>query len=156
MKIKVEYINPFIQASRSVIKNIANVDISLGKAYLKTWTFPLDSFLVSIDIMGNLKGQVIFSMEEDIACNVASNMMMGIPVKELDDMSKSAVSEAVNMIMGNAATLLYDNGFNVNITPPSFELEDNIQKSLMKSNTICVPLKLSSGGTIELDLALAQ
>jgi len=58
--------------------------------------------------------------------------------------------------MGNAATLLYDNGFNVNITPPSFELEDNIQKSLMKSNTICVPLKLSSGGTIELDLALAQ
>jgi len=30
----VEYINPFIEASRTVIKTVANVGVFLGKVYL--------------------------------------------------------------------------------------------------------------------------
>ena len=36
----VEYINPFIEASRSVIKTVANIDVSLGKVFLSHLLIP--------------------------------------------------------------------------------------------------------------------
>jgi len=47
-------------------------------------------------------------------------------------MSKSALSELTNMILGNTATLLYNRGVGVEITPPSFLMGENMQISPSK------------------------
>ena len=151
-----KYINPFIEASRSVLKTAANMDISVGKIYLKTSPYSSDTVAIIIGLMGNLKGQVIISMNKLIACKIASSMMMGMPVAELDEVSKSAITEAANMILGNAATLLYNQSIKIDITPPSLLMADNMQISTPKMKTICVPLVISSGGTIELDIAAIE
>lgn len=150
----VEYINPFIEASRTVIRTVANIDISLGKVYLKTSPYTSETIVVIVGIMGGLRGQVIFSMDKLVSLKIASAMMMGMAITELDEMSKSAIAESANMILGNAATILYDKGIKIEITPPSLMMGDNIQISTPKMKTLCVPLNLSSGGTIELDIAL--
>lgn len=152
----VEYINPFLEASRLVLKSVANMDITLGKVYLKTSTYPSDALLIIIGLMGKLKGQVVFSMSKSAACQIASAMMMGMPVIELDDVSKSAVSEAANMILGNAATILSSKGFNIDITPPSMLIGNNMEISTLKAQTVCVPLNLSSGNLMELNISTIE
>jgi len=59
-------------------------------------------------------------MNKNVALTAASGMMGGLNLTELDEMSKSALSELTNMILGNTATLLYNRGVGVEITPPSF------------------------------------
>lgn len=152
----VDHINPFIQASRTVMKTVADIDVSLGKVYLKTSPYSSETIVVVVGLMGELRGQVIFSMDKPVAFKIASAMMMGMTITELDEMSKSAIAESTNMILGNAATLLYDKGIKIEITPPSLMMGDNIQISTPNMKTLCIPLILSTGGTIELDIALVE
>jgi len=152
----VDHINPFIQASRTVMKSVANIDVSLGKVYLKTSPYSSETIVVVVGLMGELRGQVIFSMDKNVAFKIASAMIMGMTVTELDEMSKSAIAESTNMILGNAATLLYDKGIKIEITPPSLMMGDNIQISTPNMKTLCIPLILSTGGTMELDIALVD
>ena len=152
----VEHINPFILASRTVMKTIANIDVSLGKVYLKTSPYSSETVVVVVGLMGELRGQVLFSMDKTVAFQIASAMMMGMPICELDEMSKSAIAESTNMILGNAATLLYEKGVKIQITPPSIMMGNNIQISTPNMRILCVPLILSTGGTIEMDIALVD
>lgn len=55
--------------------------------------------------MGEMKGQVILAIRENNAKDIASRMMFGMPVNELDEMASSALNELGNMIMGNTATI---------------------------------------------------
>lgn len=80
---------------------------------------------------------------------------MGIPVPQLNDMAKSAVSELSNMILGNAATLFSTKGITVDITPPNLIMGSNLSFNVSDSKTICVPLNAEDGSSlIELNIAI--
>ena len=152
----VKYINPFIQASRFVLKTVINMDTSIGNVYLKTLPYPVNTVAIVIGLIGDMKGQVIISMDMSIASKIASVMMMGMPVKELDELSKSAITEISNMILGNAATIFYNQGIKIEITPPSLFVGDNMEISTPKMSMVCVPLEIASIGTIELNIASVE
>jgi len=154
MSINVELINPFIQGTQSILRDVCHEESKLGKIYLKKSPYASNSIAIIIGVTGDIKGQIIFSMGIDTACSIASKMMMGMPVPELDEMAKSAIAELTNMILGNTATLFYNNGVSVDITPPSLLMGDNIQISTTKMQTICIPLQLDSGATFEIDVAI--
>ncbi len=149
----IEYINPFIEAGQIVIKQTASLEAKLGKVYLKTAPYRTEDVIIVIGLTGRIRGQAIFSMSRNLALKIASAMMMGMPVTEFDDLSKSAISEMANMIMGNAATILYNRGINIDITPPSLLLGENLQITPSKMKTICVPLIVGDGEIIELDIS---
>jgi len=92
----------------------------------------------------------------NVALTAASGMMGGLNLTELDEMSKSALSELTNMILGNTATLLYNRGVGVEITPPSFLMGENMQISPSKMKTICIPLLLGEDKKIELDISVVD
>ncbi len=150
----VEYINPFIEASQVVLKSAANMDVSLGKLYLKNSPYSSDTLAIIIGLTGTLRGQVIFSMNKNVAMGIASSMMGGMEVTEMNEIAKSAVTEATNMILGNTATIFYNNGIEIDITPPSLLMGDNMQISTSKMKTVCIPLNIASGGTVEIDIAI--
>lgn len=152
----VEHINPFIEASKTVMKTVANIDVSLGRVYLKTSPYSSETLVVVVGLMGELRGQVIFSMDKNVAFKIASAMMMGMSITKLDEMSKSAIAESTNVILGNAATLFYNRGINIQITPPSLMMGNNIQISTPNMKILSIPLILSTGGKIEMDIALAE
>ena len=87
---------------------------------------------------------VLAELFVDVAKDVASRMMMGMPVAEIDDMAKSALSELGNMIMGNAATLLANNDLKIDITPPTLGM-GSTKLSSPNMTTIRVPLVYESG-----------
>ncbi len=150
----IEYINPFIEASQTVLKQVVNVDARLGKVFLKNSPYQGESILIIVGITGKIRGQAIFTMSKAVAFKIASAMMMGMPVDELNEISKSALSELTNMILGNTATLLYNKGIGIEITPPSLLLGENLQISQSKMKTICIPLYLSDNEILEIDISV--
>jgi len=153
---KVEYINPFIQGTTNVLKNVCNEETTLGKIFLKNSPYTGETISIIIGVTGDIKGQVIFSLNIESACSIASKMMMGMPVEEMDELAKSAISELTNMILGNTATIFYNNGIMIDITPPSLIMGQNIQISTTKTETVCIPLKLSDGKEFAIDVALQE
>lgn len=151
----VEYINPFIEASQTIFRQIASMEAKLGKVYLKTSPYRSEDIIIMVGLTGKIRGQANFSMKKEFGLKLASNMMMGMPVTELDDMSKSAIAELANMIMGNAATLLYNRGIQIDITPPSLLTGENIHISQSRMRTICIPL-LVGDDTVELDISTEE
>jgi len=137
---KVEYINPFIKASKEVFKMTMNLELEVGRPYVKKTPFALKDVVLVVGITGEVKGQVIINFEMDIAKKIASKMMMGMEVNELDEMSKSAISELGNMIMGNTATLM---------------IGKEISLSFSDSQTIGLPLH-SEIGDIIYDISLKE
>ncbi|OPZ93672.1 MAG: CheY-P phosphatase CheX [Firmicutes bacterium ADurb.Bin419] len=152
----VEYINPFIEASQAVLKQTANIDARLGNVTLKESPYTSDSVVIIVGLTGKIRGQAIFSMTKKVALSIASSMMFGMPVTELDEISKSAISELTNMILGNAATILYSKGIGIEITPPSFLMGDNLQISPTKMKTISVPLIFNEDDRMEVDISVIE
>lgn len=150
----VEYINPFIEASQTVLKQTANIDAKLGSVFLKTSPYKSDCVVIIVGLTGKIRGQAMFSMPKKVALDIASAMMGGTPLAQLDEMSKSAISELSNMILGNAATILYSKGIGVEITPPSLLMGDNLQISPAKMKTICIPLIFNDGQQMEIDISV--
>ena len=150
----IEYINPFIEASQTVLKQVANVDAKLGKVFLKSAPYMGEQILIIVGITGKIRGQAIFTMSKSVAFKIASAMMFGMPVDELNEISKSALSELTNMILGNTATILYNKGIGIEITPPSLLLGENLQITPSKMKTICIPLHLEGDEILEIDISV--
>lgn len=152
---KVEHVNPFIKATTEVIKTITGMEFSVGKPFIKVSPNSLKNVVIVVGITGEIRGQAVVNMDTDTARKVASAMMMGMPVETLDEMSKSALSELGNMIMGNAATLLSNDGVSIDITPPSLMVGENISLSSGSMRTISIPL-MSEGDEITVDVSFKE
>lgn len=151
----VEYVNPFLTAASSVMKDFCNIEVQMGKPYLTRTDFEGDKFLIIVGITGQLTGQCILSMSNETACDIASHMMMGMPVPELNDMAASAVSELSNMILGNTATLFSTQGKIIDITPPSICVGKDMSITVSDSKTICVPLHYDDNSkALEINIAI--
>lgn len=150
----IEYVNPFIEASQTVLKQVSNIDAKLGKVFLRASPYKGESILIIVGITGKIRGQAIFTMTKEVAYKIASAMMFGMPVDELNEISKSALSELTNMILGNTATILYNKGIGIEITPPSLLLGENLQITQNKMKTICIPLYLSETEILEIDISV--
>lgn len=150
----VEYINPFIEASKSILMQMTGINTTLGKVYLKDSPYYSDNVMVIVGLTGKLRGQAMFTMSVNTAKKIASKMMGGMVLDQLDEIAKSAIAELTNMILGNTATILYNRGIGIEITPPSFLMGDNMQVSSTKVKTICIPLVMEDGDTMEIDIAV--
>lgn len=152
----VEHINPFIEASQAVIKQIVGLDTKLGKIFVKNSPYASDNILIIVGLTGKIRGQAVFAMNKSVALDIASSMMGGAEVIELDEISKSAISELTNMILGNTATILYNKGIGIEITPPTFLIGDNLQISNSKMKTICIPLLFGDNKQLQIDISVVK
>jgi len=152
--IKAEHINPFLMAATQVLNQMCFVETTIGKPYLKDTKYTNNSFIIIIGVTGEMRGQVMIVFENSVACDIASKMCM-MPVAHLDDLSKSALSELGNMIMGNTATIFSTKGVGIDITPPT-TCSGNVQFTTNFAKNMCVPLSYEGDKVIEFNLAITQ
>lgn len=117
--IKAEHINPFLVSAGHILEQVCQLKVTPGRISADNAFIDGDPMFIMLGITGEITGQVCIVFGEAVAKDIASRMMMGMPVNEIDDMAKSALSELGNMIMGNAATLLSANRILIDITPPA-------------------------------------
>jgi len=151
----IEYINPFIEASQSVLSQAAGLTAKLGKVFIRKQPFEQGMPLVEVGLVGQIAGQARLGIPMPVALRIVSNMMGGAKVEKMDELGVSALSELANMIMGNTATILYNKGMGVDITPPKVLFGDGAIGPPPGMQTVSVPLTVDGGGAIELDVSVA-
>ena len=114
----VNNINPFLQSTINVFESVTQMKLTVGKPALAVFSFTEPTYTITVGVVGQMKGQAVLAMSIDNAKEVASKMMFGMPIAELDDMACSALNELSNMIMGNTATVFSTQGKIIDITPP--------------------------------------
>ena len=145
---RVEYINPFVETSYRVLKEV------LGGAEVKRGELSLKS--VAMPVMGVA---VLFDMTYETALNLASKMN-GETLTQFDDLAKATISELANLITAQAVTKLHELGFKFDLTPPTLFAGEKMEIAALPGSAqnveaLIVPL-ISECGEIELNVAIRE
>jgi chemotaxis protein CheX len=151
---RVEYINPFVTASFSVIETVLGARPDKGELALRSSIFTSQQCNVITGVTGRVEGHVVYGMTLLTADKIASKML-GQPVRTFDQLAASAIAELGNMITGNAMALLSEAGFVCDITPPSIVRGSRIKISMLDIPALVVPICLEAG-IIELTVSLQE
>lgn len=151
----VRHINPFLQATLSIMEQTTGLKLAVGKPGVGNLQFPNATFILQVGVTGVLKGQVLLVMNEDNAKRIASMMMMGMPVEALDEMATSALCELSNMIMGSTATLFSTQQMAMDITPP-IALQGSNLKLQTDAQALKIPLSLDGAEMVTLYLCIGE
>ena len=152
-----EHIKPFVQGTQAIMASVCGENMNVGKMFVKAHPYKCEHAAISVQISGDVKGNVIYTMAEGTALAAASKMMGGMPVAGLDDMSRSALEELANMISSQAAMLFSGMGLKVSVTAPVFHVnagEGSFPFLQPDSKLICIPLTCQDGSVFEVDLLL--
>lgn len=149
----VKYINPFINSISGVFASFGLGEIASGSICRKDTFICRYNLTTIIGISGSIKGNIALSMPYDTARKIASAMMMGMEVAEIDEISVSALGELTNMICGQAAIEFSLQNLVAEITPPTIIHGDKMKAIISQVETTVVELS-SSLGSIELNLGL--
>ena len=151
---RVEYVNPFVEAAFNTIKTVLGVDIVRGKLYLKDTSQPVLGVAVLVGLAGDVEGRVIFDMERETALKIASDMN-GETLTEMDELVKATIMELGNMITATAVTRLQDLDFSFDLTPPVLFSGEKMELSNSGVEALIVPVDLPQG-RLEINVAIRE
>ena len=158
---RVEYINPFVEAAFNVLKEVMGVEVKRGDLYLKPSSMSIMGVAALVGLAGNVEGRVLFDMDKDTALFVVS-AMNGEEFKTMDEMAKATIQELANMITAQAVTKLHDLGFKFDLTPPALFTGDNMEVSSnmgKEVEALIVPMHMIQGakkGKIEVNVVIRE
>jgi chemotaxis protein CheX len=156
---RVEYINPFVEAAFNVLKEVLNNEVKRGDLFLKSSTMQIQGVAALVGLAGDVEGRVLFDMTKETALAVAS-VMNGEEMKALDDMVKATITELANMIAAQAVTKLHDLGFKFDLTPPALFSGENMEISnTLDVEALIVPMSLGQDGKmgkIEINVVIRE
>jgi chemotaxis protein CheX len=147
---RVEYINPFVEAAFNILKEVLNmmggdpVEVKRGDLYLKPSNMSIMGVAALVGLAGDVEGRVLFDMDKTTALFVASSMN-GETFTSVDEMVKATITELANMITAQAVTKLHDLGFKFDLTPPALFTGDNMEISNnLDVEALIVPMVLKT------------
>jgi chemotaxis protein CheX len=152
---RVEYINPFVEAAFGVLKEVLNTDVKRGDLYLKSTTMSIMGVAALVGLAGDVEGRVVFDMTKQTALGVAG-AMNNETFTAMDELAKATIQELANMITAQAVTKLHALGFKFDLTPPALFTGENMEISNREVEALIVPMELGPLGKIEINVAVRE
>jgi len=149
---RVEYINPFVEAAYNILTEVLGGEIRRGELYLKSTSMPVMGVAALVGLAGDVEGRVIFDMSLVTAMKIASRMN-NEELKEFDDLAKATITELANLITAQAVTKLHDLGFRFDLTPPALFTGENMEISDHEVEALIVPMETDQG-KVEVNVAI--
>lgn len=140
----VNLINPFIDSFLNVMPQLGFKEVKRQGISVKGKSIKNLGVMIILGIVGDIKGSIIYSLEIESAKQIASVMMMGMPVTELDDMAQSALSELSNMLTANASTNFAENGTSINISTPTLMHGNDFEAKMNSDKVLCVGILIDN------------
>lgn len=140
----VKYINPFIESFVTVMPQLGFQETKKLGIGVKGREMVSSGVVIVLGIIGEIKGNIAYAIDLESAKKIASTMMMGMPVNELDDMAQSALSELTNMLTANAATAFSAIGIVIDISTPTLLYGENITVKMGAPKVLSVKLQADS------------
>lgn len=157
---RVEYINPFVEISYRVLKEVLDgSEVKRGNLYLKSTAMPVMGVAALVGLAGDVEGRVLFDMTLDTALKIASKMN-NEDLPQFDDLAKATISELANMITAQAVTKLHELGFKFDLTPPALFAGEKMEIAALSNaseniEALIVPL-ITEYGKVEINVAIRE
>ena len=148
----VNIINPILESFVNVMPQLGFANVEKKGISLKGKYIECTGVEVIIGITGDIKGSIIYGISEEDAKKIASQMMMGMPVNELDELAQSAISELINMLTANAATIYSKESRSVDISTPTLIRGEFVTNATVEK-IICVEMNID-GMKFEVNISL--
>ncbi|MDR0408816.1 MAG: chemotaxis protein CheX [Spirochaetaceae bacterium] len=153
---RVEYINPFVESTFNVLKEVLNVEVKRGDLYLKEAAMHIMGVAALVGLAGDVEGRVLFDMSHDTALKIAEAMNEE-KFTSFNDMAKATITELANMITAQAVTKLHDLGFKFDLTPPALFSGENMEISnTFNIEALIVPMDLGDIGKFEVNVLIRE
>ncbi|MCX8118311.1 MAG: chemotaxis protein CheX [Desulfobacterota bacterium] len=142
---KAELINPFLEATISVLKTMAGIQPTPGKPYIKKGTTATGDISGIVGITGETQGSICITFSRECILLILSQML-GENVYEINDQVKDAVGELTNMISGDSRRRLEELGHHFQgaipsvISGPGHEI-----RHVTKGPILSIPFKTHGG-----------
>ncbi|TMF00015.1 MAG: chemotaxis protein CheX [Chloroflexi bacterium] len=149
---KVEFVNPFIEAACEVLESELGGEAQRGEVRLQKSAITTDEVTALVGVTGTVIGLVLYSMSLATAVALASRMM-GQEFQELDALAQSGIGELGNVITGRAGVLLSEAGYPSNITPPALVVGRGTMVTTLDLNRLVFTLQ-TEVGDLEVQLVL--
>ena len=149
----VKQMAPFVDALANIMPQLGFQEVRRGALRLAEDKLTSKGVMVVIGLTEMLRGNIVYNFTTDTARAIASTMMMGMPVPELDDMAQSAISELGNMLAANAGILLEGQGVSMNISPPTLIVGEAVQARMGASQRLVVEMMVDNN-LEEVDIAV--
>jgi chemotaxis protein CheX len=153
---RVEYINPFVEAAFNILKEVCQVEVKRGDLYLKDSDMKILGVAAMVGLAGDVEGRVLFDMTKETALKVAG-VMNAQDFTAMDELAKATITELANMITAQAVTKLHDLGFKFDLTPPALFTGENMEVSNnLKVEALIVPMEVGTLGKIEINVVVRE
>ena len=149
----VKLVNPFIDAFTTVLPQMGFATPERTGMGVQDKNINSRGVAVLVGFTREIRGNVVYNMDEETAKFIASTMMMGMPVAAFDEMAQSAISEMSNMLTATAATNLSALGREVDISTPSLTVGAGASIRISTGQFLTVNMDLG-GHNVEIDIAI--
>jgi chemotaxis protein CheX len=145
MSLKADYINPFLEATVSVLKTMTSVEPIPGKPFIKKGTSAVGDVSGIVGITGDEEGSLCLSFTKGCILLIISRMF-GEEQKEITDEVKDAVGELTNMISGDSRRRLEEIGFHfLGSVPSVISGPGHEVKHISKGPILSIPFSTKAG-----------
>jgi chemotaxis protein CheX len=149
---KVEFVNPFVQAATEVLEAELRGEAKRGTLRLAKTAVTTDEVTAVVGVTGTLNGLVMYSMSEATALGIVSRVM-GQDFTDFDALAQSGIGELGNVITGRAGVLLSEAGYPSNISPPSLVIGKGTMLTTLDLVRLVLPLE-TDVGALEIQVVL--
>ncbi|RDI43046.1 chemotaxis protein CheX [Falsibacillus pallidus] len=98
------------------IKSVIPIPLQISKPSMISNAYYHDSIAVLIGMTGDIRGRIMIDGQEHVFAQIGS-AMFGMPLE--GEMLESFSGELGNMIAGHLSTQVFQDGFSMDITPPT-------------------------------------
>src|ERR1035438_1053716 len=113
----VAFINPFIESTLRSLEMMASITAEKIGLSVKEDLITTYDISAIIGITGDTSGSIILSFPVDVACRIASNMLME-EITAREKTVEDATGEIGNIVVGDARRILIQDGFSLSISVP--------------------------------------
>ena len=117
--VNVEFINPFIEATRNLFSTMCGMKVDRKSLFLKNDHQMFGDISGVMGLSGAATGSVVISMPGRLACEAVGKMLGEAPMKELNESVCDGVAEIINMIAGQAKAALAKTKYHFTISLPT-------------------------------------
>jgi chemotaxis protein CheX len=142
---RMDLIQPFINSADAVLSQGLQSPTSIENLTMEEEAYRRHGIAAEVCLTGDIEGSIIFDADPPTAASFASRLagMEGQPASE--DMVREAVCELANQVIGNAITVLNDQGFHFRVHPPSLHTSERGSKSSEDTEALVICFSTQSG-----------
>jgi len=148
---RMELIQPFINAADAVLAQTLQAPTSVGEVSMEEEAYRTKGIAALVRVAGDIEGRVIFDLEPATAKSVASKLTGD--EASAADMVPEAICELANQVIGNAVTVLNDQGFHFKVMPPEIHAAERGTASTEDTEALVMSF-VTITGTVFMNIAM--